>query len=206
MIPARESGTAARRAGILAAARRVFLRESYSGTSMGSIAQEAGVSKQTVYNHFGSKEDLFQELVRSRCEQLAGALGEESDYAGEDPERVLSRVGDTVLAVMLSKESMDLYRVVQAEGRNHPQLARVFYRLGPDRTANWLTDFFAEQTLRGRLHVANARLAAEQFVAMLAGHLRLRHLLGLADPPDAVERRRYVASAVRIFLDGTRPR
>lgn len=206
MIPARDSGTAVRRAGILTAARRVFLRESYSGASMESIAQEAGVSKQTVYNHFGSKEELFGELVRSRCERLSDALGAESDYAGEDPERVLSLVGDTVLAVMLSEESMDLYRLLQTEGRNHPQLARSFYRLGPDRTANWLTDFFAEQARRDRLRIADARVAAEQFVTMLIGHLRVRHLLGLAGPPDATERRRYVASAVRIFLDGARPR
>ncbi len=206
MNATRDNAASTRRAGILGAARRVFLRESYAGASMESIASEAGVSKQTVYNHFGSKEELFRALVRGRCEHLSDALGEEARYQGDDPERVLKHFGDTVLSVMLSEESMDLYRLLQSEGRNHPQLARSFYELGPDRTARWLTDYLTEQSRGGRLDVRHPRIAAEQFVTMLVGHLRMRHLLGLASAPEDSERRRYVESAVKIFLDGIRAR
>jgi len=206
MTAARETGTATRRAGILAAARRVFLRESYAGTSMESIAQEAGVSKQTVYNHFGSKEELFRALVRGRCQELRDALEHDGGDEADEPARVLGRFGETILAVMLNEESLDLYRLLQAEGRNHPELARSFYAMGPDRTAQLLTDYLTGQAERGRLRLEDPRVAAEQFVTMLFGHLRIRNLLGLAPAPSAAERRRYVDSAVRIFLDGTRPR
>jgi len=206
MTAARESGTATRRAGILAAARRVFLRESYAGASMESIAQEAGVSKQTVYNHFGSKEELFQALVRGRCQSLCNALENDARYEDGDPEQVLSAFGDNILAVMLAEESLDLYRLLQAEGRNHPELAQEFYAMGPDRTARLLTEYLTEQARAGVLDVDAPRVAAEQFVTMLMGHLRVRSLLGLAPAPDAAERRRYVESAVRIFLGGIRRR
>ena len=44
---------------VLSAAKRAFLSAGFGAVSMDTIAREAGVSKATVYAHFGSKEDLF---------------------------------------------------------------------------------------------------------------------------------------------------
>src|SRR5258708_40233270 len=49
---------------ILGAAKTVFLRDGY-GASLESIAEAAEVARQTVYNQFGSKEQLFAEVVQS---------------------------------------------------------------------------------------------------------------------------------------------
>ncbi|HEX5314828.1 MAG TPA: TetR/AcrR family transcriptional regulator [Gammaproteobacteria bacterium] len=206
MNAASEEGLSAKQTDILGAAWQVFLRESYAMASMESIAQEAGVSKQTVYNHFGSKEDLFRAIIERRCERLSAAFGEEFRYHGDEPGRLLTVFGERFLEIMLSKETMELHRLLQAESRRHPRLARIFYEYGADRTARQLADYLAEQDTKGRLRIRDARLAAEQFITMLPGHLRLRHLLGTAPPPTAAERSRYIASAVRLFLDGVRPR
>jgi len=48
---------------ILEAALNMFSINNYHATSMSMIAEEAGVSKGTLYWHFDSKEDLFRELV-----------------------------------------------------------------------------------------------------------------------------------------------
>ena len=52
-----------RRAEIISAARRVFLRYGYEGTKTRSIAEEAGVTEAVLYRHFTSKEHLFEESV-----------------------------------------------------------------------------------------------------------------------------------------------
>lgn len=62
---------------ILEAALNMFSINNYHVTSMSMIAEEAGVSKGTLYWHFDSKEDLFRELV------LAGL-----DYFHENYERI----------------------------------------------------------------------------------------------------------------------
>ena len=49
-----------KRAIILEGAIDVFIEMGYELASMDKIAEVAGVSKRTVYNHFGSKENLFQ--------------------------------------------------------------------------------------------------------------------------------------------------
>ena len=195
-----------RRDQILDAARAIFLRESYTGASMESVARQAGVSKQTIYNHFANKDELFRALVLDICARYTIALGDPTLVLDREPEDVLSHFGETVLKQASSSDTMHLHRLLQLEGRNHPSLAESFYKFGPDRTARWLTQYLEAQVERGRLQVDEPRVAAEQFVTMLMGHLRLRHLLGLTGVPDKAERARYVASAVNIFLNGTRPR
>jgi AcrR family transcriptional regulator len=64
---------------ILEAALNMFSINNYHATSMSMIAEEAGVSKGTLYWHFDSKEDLFRELV------LAGL-----DYFNENYEKIQS--------------------------------------------------------------------------------------------------------------------
>ena len=51
---------------ILEAAASVFCREGFAGANIDLIAAEAGVSRQTVYNHHGDKENLFVAVV-ARC-------------------------------------------------------------------------------------------------------------------------------------------
>lgn len=200
------TSTSLRRDAIIEAARDVFLREGYSGTSMESVAHQAGVSKQTIYNHFANKDELFRALVLNVCTRFSVTLGDYSQFPDQDPEVVLTRFGEEVLKMLSCSDIMRLHRLLQLEGRNHPSLAESYYKFGPDRIARWLTSYLEAQVERGRLQVAMPRIAAEQFVTMLMGHLRLRHLLGFTATPDKEERTRYVTSAVTIFLNGVRPR
>src|SRR5262245_49340147 len=71
-----------KRAAILDAAKRLFLGQGFAGASMDQIASEAGVSKLTVYSHFGDKETLFAAAVRAHSEQqLPESLFEAADAA-----------------------------------------------------------------------------------------------------------------------------
>ena len=54
---------AAKRLSIIDAAASVFCREGFGGANIDLIAAEAGVSRQTVYNHHGDKETLFKAVV-----------------------------------------------------------------------------------------------------------------------------------------------
>ena len=65
----------------LAAAERQFLAAGYESVTMDSIAAESGVAKQTLYSHFGSKRELFLELVTSRTVAA-------SDHVLAEPPRI----------------------------------------------------------------------------------------------------------------------
>ncbi|MFF3839762.1 TetR/AcrR family transcriptional regulator [Streptomyces sp. NPDC001930] len=73
---------ARKRQAIVRAARDLFLREGF-GVGMDAIAAEAGVSKVTVYNHFGSKEALFTAVVAGALDEPLGE-GEKDGKDGKD--------------------------------------------------------------------------------------------------------------------------
>jgi AcrR family transcriptional regulator len=58
------SDTTTRRAAILELAKGVFLRYGYKKTSMDDIARAAGLSRQGLYLHFATKDDLFKAVVQ----------------------------------------------------------------------------------------------------------------------------------------------
>jgi AcrR family transcriptional regulator len=64
---------AERRAAILHGAARAFASSGYADTSMEDVAAACGITKLIVYRHFGSKEELYREILQ----QVFGDLGEE---------------------------------------------------------------------------------------------------------------------------------
>src|SRR5438045_2276540 len=55
-----------RRARIETEAARLFAERGYQGTSMEEIAAAAGVTRAVVYDHFASKRDLHEQLLRQQ--------------------------------------------------------------------------------------------------------------------------------------------
>ncbi len=57
-------GKAATQDRILRAAGELFVAQGYEGTTIAEVAERAGVSRATVFWHFGDKATLFQEGCR----------------------------------------------------------------------------------------------------------------------------------------------
>jgi len=58
-----------RQAQLIAAARKVFVKKGYSGTSMAEIAKSARLTKGSLYFHFKNKDDIFFAVVKSLTEE-----------------------------------------------------------------------------------------------------------------------------------------
>jgi AcrR family transcriptional regulator len=65
-----------RRAEILVAASEVFAEQGYHGSSIDDIAGSAGISKALIYEHFGSKNELFLSLIGLHAGELFERLAE----------------------------------------------------------------------------------------------------------------------------------
>jgi TetR/AcrR family transcriptional repressor of mexJK operon len=193
-----------KRAAIVGAAQGAFLEAGYGAASMEAIAARAGVSKQTLYNHFGSKDDLFGAVIRDRCHELMQTLRSEQGPTGA-PEFVLHELALAFAKKMLAPDTLALYRTLVEESGRSPELTRIYYESGPDFAVRTLADYLRAQTRAGVLCVDKPRIAAEQFFAMLAAHLRLKALLGLERRPSARKVTACVDNAIKIFLRGVAP-
>jgi TetR/AcrR family transcriptional repressor of mexJK operon len=193
-----------KRAAILEAAKDLFTERGYAGVSMDAIAQAAGVSKLTVYNHFEDKETLFLAAVKAKCE--AQLPHEIFDVPPTGPLREqLLAIGRAFVALMISREAVQLLRTLVAEGSADPNLARLFYEAGPRRTHEEFAAFLHARQGAGQLAIPDIPRASGHFFNLLKGEMHMHVLLGLGDAPSAAECDAHVASVVELFLRAYTP-
>ncbi|HKT32530.1 MAG TPA: TetR/AcrR family transcriptional regulator [Gammaproteobacteria bacterium] len=187
---------------ILEAAKKVFLDVGFGAASMDAIADAAKVSKQTVYNHFGSKEELFAAMVRDTCDTMTLAFAEAAKDG--NPEKTLRAIAQRFMDMVFSEDKLALHRTLMAEVPRFPELGRSFYQSGPAVIRRFLADYFREQNRRGTLKVDNPQITAEQFISMVTS-CRLRSELGVEPVPDAETRAQYINNAVSLIMRACTP-
>jgi len=193
---------ASKREAILDAAHKMFLEVGFGAASMDAIANEAQVSKQTVYNHFGSKEELFAAMVRTTCDSMTLAFAEAARDG--NPEKTLRAIAQRFMEATFSEDKLALHRTLMAEVPRFPELGRIFYRSGPAVIRQFLTDYFKEQNRRGTLKVDNPQVIAEQFISMVTS-CRLRFELGVEPAPTSEVREQYIDNAVTLIMRACAP-
>jgi TetR/AcrR family transcriptional repressor of mexJK operon len=188
-----------KRRAILEAAAALFMAEGYGAVSMDAVARGAGVSKATLYAHFGAKDRLFAAIITEACQVMREACLGEAESAELPPREALRRMGRHWLGFLLGPRALAVRRIVVAEGVRFPELARAFYDNGPSVTRAWLAGWIQAEAARGRLRCPDADRAAEQFLALLTGDIVLRATLGLGEPPDAPAIEAQVEAVVDTF-------
>jgi AcrR family transcriptional regulator len=82
-----------RRAQLLEAAQAVFVAHGYHAAAMDEIAEQAGVSKPVLYQHFPGKLDLYLALLDQHCETLESLVREAlTQSADNNRERVAATI------------------------------------------------------------------------------------------------------------------
>ena len=180
----RNARIAAKRATILHAARTLFLREGYGATTLEAVAAGAGVSKMTLYRHFGSKEALFEALVHTLADGMDGLDGSSPTEA--PAQERLRAFGLAFARSLMRVEALALYRMIVAEAERFPDLAALFQDRGRARAQAWVADLLMHEF---DLEPGEAAMRAAEFDALALGDLYQRRLLGLATDEDAAVER-----------------
>jgi TetR/AcrR family transcriptional repressor of mexJK operon len=165
---------------------------------MEAVAELAGVSKITVYAHFAAKENLFQAIVRARCESY-NRPERFAAYADLPPREALVEMGRNFLALLLDPEVVRLYRVISAEAASRPEVAALFYEAGPERAIELFTDYFRRAAARGHFALDDPGRVADDFLSLLKGKHHFRATLNLGVPARA-EITAHVERCVEVIL------
>jgi TetR/AcrR family transcriptional regulator, mexJK operon transcriptional repressor len=169
---------------ILAAGQRQFIGQGFVATSVESIAQEAGVSKMTIYKYFSTKEALFEHCIATRTDLVFSHQAAISS-AAETPERVktvLTELATEFVRLMRDPEVMAMQRTFIANASQHPHVCQTFFEQGCERLTRQVSQYLAHVHDEGLLQVPNPLRAASQFLGMCLGRAHLRGLLALGTP------------------------
>jgi TetR/AcrR family transcriptional regulator, regulator of autoinduction and epiphytic fitness len=187
---------------IIKAARQLFLKKGYDGVNLDTIAKKASVSRQTLYNIFGSKEAIFKAVLNDHWSSIAG----QSDLEAEtfpptaSAAEVLRIFADRALAFVDNLEQVDFTRLVIAESRHAAWIGHEFYRVGKGPLLASLTSEIMRLDVRGLLNCNNPSLAAHQFFGLLLEMTFWPYVMSIgAATRELPDREEAVDGAVSMF-------
>ncbi len=194
----------AKRAAILEAAKSLFAQNGFDGVSMDQIAQAAGVSKLTVYSHFGDKDGLLSAVVQAHCDQEVPLQLFEPAPDVPLQERLLD-IARAFFTMICDPHAIAGHRLACMPQGLSPGLSQLFWEAGPARIQDALASLLHRRSEAGELAIDDPALAATQFLSLVKGDIHARLVMGLDGGSDAEATRRHLDGAVALFLRGYRP-
>jgi len=188
-----------KRARILQAAKAIFLKSCYHGTSMNQIAQEAGVTKLTVYNHFQDKVNLFICAITETCEETLCTKQFDLDTSA-DFYQTLFIVCSRALQIIYSPEALKLDHVLLELAAEQNPLALQFFEASHTRMENQLAEFFQKAAQLGFIQADDPIYQTELLLTLLLGVRHHKVLLGITAAPNAQELEQIIRDAINLFL------
>jgi TetR/AcrR family transcriptional regulator, mexJK operon transcriptional repressor len=191
--------SAAKHEAIARAALTLFASDGYERTSVDAIAAEAGVSKRTVYSHYGDKENLFLSVVRDTYEAMLTRIAEIVDRTAWDsdlPSALTSCVTEVTHSIVRAPERSTLVRLLITEAPHFPALIDLLHTR---EITPLLAAPLAKLTAAGRLAATDPGQAAEHLSALTFGQVSNRSLLGTV-PLTEDETARLLTGGIHAFL------
>lgn len=165
---------------------------------MDSVAQQAGVSKVTLYSYYPSKDDLFAAVVSTLSDRVA-AMAVSQDLDPGEPQDALIRLGAQFLMLMRDEQVVAQQRVLFNLAGKQEGVCRAFYDQGPARIIMGVAKYLETAHEARSLYVDEPLVAAEQFLSMLLGAANFRMMLGLGRSDEVVENA-HISACVATFL------
>ena len=123
--------------------RSIFLTHGYRGTTIDKVAAAAGISKKTFYRIFESKEALFGEMVEHNRLRTIEPFGAAPDLPIEEE---MIAMFQNSLSDEAEQARHVFMQLIVDEARNHPDLAAVFLKNGPERSRRQLREWLTRGT------------------------------------------------------------
>ena len=150
------------RATILDAATRLFYARGLDGIGVAELCTTIGVSKETLYRHFGSKDKLVHAVLEARSDKVTRWLAKAAEAAGDDPFDQLAAIFDA-LAEWHAEPAFRGCVLLNAAAQQHDGSPRALARHHLDRRLAQLTD------IARRAGAADPATTGRQLLTLVSG-------------------------------------
>lgn len=139
----------------------MFVAEGFVAASMDRVAEIAGVSKRTIYNHFVSKDELFREIVGTMVDEILEPI-DRAVVRAATVDAALLEFATRYADVILSDRRIKLHRLVMGELARFPSLG-TYYTNGYSRATQGVAHMLERFARRGLLAIVDYDEAATCF-------------------------------------------
>lgn len=189
----------AKRIALVDAALAVFSRVGFAAAKIDDVAEEAGVSKGTVYLYFDSKEKLFEGMVKTKMSpmlnEVVAMLGNTHMTATE---RLKAHMKFFYTKV-LNTDRRQIMRLMIAEGPNFPHIAEFYYANILSRGQAMISEILDQGIHSGEFRDMNRTGLCQNIVAgaLVAGIWKL-----VFEPFEPIDLDDYFETHVDLILNG----
>lgn len=159
---------------LLDATLKLISEKGYLGSTTREIAQEAGVTELTLFRHFGTKEKLFEALLRTHTflPRLKELLPELDGLSYGDSLRLIA-----TRFLLSLKERKSLVKIMYSEVTTYPEKIKKLYNKFADDLRSTLASYFRGLQKKGLLRTVSPELAAQLFLGMLFSYFRSEEIM-----------------------------
>lgn len=195
-----------KRAAIIEAARKTFLKEGFAA-GVDLIAANAGVSKVTLYNHFGSKEALFTAVIADALDApLGGTVVAAIDQLADadDLHKALTEAAQAwVQGVRDNPDVLAMRNLVTRELHRFPELGKAWREQAPGRHHPAVAGALQQLMAKGRLAIPDLEVAIIQLYSLMLYPRLVFSEYGTELDADLSDR--LIAQGVDMFLNHYTP-
>jgi TetR/AcrR family transcriptional regulator, acrAB operon repressor len=199
----KEEAEVTRRA-VLKAALAVFSRQGYSATRLEDIAAEAQVTRGAIYHHFGSKPELYTEMVFEYSKPIMHIVEEAIAGGGTFVEVIRRQFINLCAAIEDDPDLRAIQEISATKTEITPELAEgiAMKMQSMEMQVDFLVQGFSEAIACGQLaQTLDPKQAAMAFFSLLNGYA----LMWLLDQ-TAFSIKANAAGTIDMFLQGIVPR
>jgi len=183
---------------VLDVATEYFLQHGYRGASINAMARSSGISKESIYRYFSSKQQLFEAVIGRELIEYRRSLHRlDATLRSMDLRSALVTVAETILGIITTDRTLALRRLIFDEATRSPEVGQHYYKIGPGQAYSVL-----ESVLETHPHESDFDIPtlARHFTGLLSWRVTLERQCAVRGQPTQAEIAELSAALVDDFM------
>lgn len=170
---------------VLDVATEYFLQHGYRGASINAMARSSGISKESIYRYFSSKQQLFEAVIgRELIEYRRNLRALDATLRSSDLRSALITLARTILAIITADRTMALRRLIFDEATRSPEVGQHYYKIGPEQAYSVIENVLATHPHDSDFDIP---ALAKYFTGILTWRVTLERQCAMRSEPTAEE-------------------
>ena len=183
---------------VLDVATEYFLQHGYRGASINAMARSSGISKESIYRYFSSKQQLFEAVIgRELIEYRRSLYRLDATLRSMELRAALVMVAETILGIITTDRTQALRRLIFDEATRSPEVGQHYYTIGAAQAYTVL-----ENVLETHAHQSDFDIPklARHFAGLLCWRITLERQCAVRGEPTAEEIAQLAGAVVDDFM------
>jgi len=183
---------------VLDVATEYFLQHGYRGASINAMARSSGISKESIYRYFSSKQQLFEAVIGRELIEYRRSLHRlDATLRSMELRAALVMVAETILGIITTDRTQALRRLIFDEATRSPEVGQHYYEIGAAQAYTVLENVFETHAHQSDFDIPKL---ARHFAGLLCWRITLERQCAVCGEPMAAEIAQLAAAVVDDFM------